>query len=211
MPGVVGHRILLPPTDVIVLGGLRITSPWRTWCDLGANAAADEDLVILADALRRQYPGAGATRLADRLEAWEHARGVRTLRTALSRSRDGVDSAMETRLRLMFVDAGLPEPEVNVWVRDEDGTPLHKPDLSWPRWHVAAVYDGRHHADRDREEDVRAGRASDWRLRQDTANRELLEGRGWLLRVFTSFDVFKRRELAVERMRRTLRSAGAPV
>ena len=90
-------------------------------------------------------------------------------------------------------------------------TPLHKPDLSWPRWRVAADYDGRHHSERDREEDVRAGRASDWRLRQDTASRELLDSIGWRLRVFTSFDVYRRPERSVERMRSTLRLAGAPV
>jgi hypothetical protein len=117
---------------------------------------------------------------------------------------------METRLRLLFVDGGLPEPEVNQWVRDEDGVPLHRPDLSWPLWHVAADYDGRHHAERDRDDDVRAGRASDWRPRQDTASRELVDSIGWRLRVFTSFDVFRRPERSVERMRATLRVAGAP-
>lgn len=208
--GVVGHRVEHAPGDVVVQAGLRLTSPWRTWCDLGAGGASDEDLVILADALRRRFAGGGAGSLAERLQRW-NGRGARTLRRALDRSRDGADSPMETRLRLMFLDAGLPEPEVNQWVRDDDGTPLHKPDLSWPRWRVAADYDGLHHADRDREEDVRAGRASDWRLRQDTTNRELLESRSWRLRVFTAFDVFKRREIGVERMRTALREAGAPV
>ncbi len=209
--GVIGHRVDLEADEVDVQDGVRITYPWRTWCDLAAAGENVEDLVILADALRRRYAGGGAQRLTARLTDWQGRRGAATLRLALARSRDGVDSPMETRLRLMFLDAGLPEPEVNQWVRDEDGTPLHKPDLSWPRWRVAADYDGRHHADRDRAEDVRAGRASDWRLRQDTANRELLESRGWLLRVFTSFDVFQRRPVAVERMRRALRAAGAPV
>ncbi len=209
--GIVGHRVDLAHDDVVVHNGLRITSGWRTWCDLAANGASDEELVILADALRQRFPGGGARMLADRLDAWGRGRGAEPLRRALLRSRDGVDSPMETRMRLMFVDAGLPEPEVNQWVRHEDGTPLHKPDLSWPRWRVAADYDGQHHADRDHEEDVRSGRASDWRLRQDTANRELLEDSGWQLRVFTSVDVFRRRELAVERLRTAFRKSGAPV
>jgi hypothetical protein len=209
--GMIGHRVDPAPGDVVVYEGMRITSGWRTWCDLAANGASDEDLVIFADALRQRFARGAVGMLTDRLEAWGRGRGAKALRLALSRSRDGVDSPMETRLRLMFVDAGLPEPEVNQWVRHEDGSPLHKPDLSWPRWRVAADYDGQHHADRDREEDVRAGRASDWRLRQDTASRELLEGSGWQLRVFTSFDVFRRRDLAVERMRTALRRGGAPV
>jgi len=118
---------------------------------------------------------------------------------------------METRLRLIFEDAGLPEPVVNRWVTRDDGAPIHCPDLSWPAWRVAADYDGRHHADRDSDDDVRRGRASDWRQRPDTSRRDLLEEVGWILRVFTSFDVFRSPERAVERMRTALRMAGADV
>ena len=209
--GVVGHRFEPSVEDVGLVDGLRVTSPWRTWCDLAAAGAEDTDLVILADALRRRSPGAGARLLTERLDSWGSGRGARALRRALARSRDGVDSPMETRLRLLFADAGLPEPEVNQWVRLEDGTPVHKPDLSWPQWRVAADYDGVHHAERDDEEDVRAGRGSDWRQRQDNSRRDLMEDARWRLRVFTSFDVFRRPEVSVERMRGTLREAGAPV
>lgn len=208
---VVGHRFDPGPDDVMTIDGLRVTSPWRTWCDLGAAGADDVDLVILADALRGRFPGAGARLLQERLDAWGQRRGARALRRALGRSRDRVDSPMETRLRLLFADAGLPEPEVNQWVRLADGTPVHKPDLSWPQWRVAADYDGRHHAERDLDADVRAGRASDWRQRQDSSRRDLMELAAWRLRVFTSFDVFRRQELSVERMRMALREAGAPV
>ncbi|MGV8850807.1 MAG: hypothetical protein ACOH16_14835 [Propionibacteriaceae bacterium] len=209
--GVVGHRFDPAVEDVVLLDGLRVTSPWRTWCDLAVAGAEDADLVILADALRRRFPGAGARLLSERLDAWGSGRGARSLLRALARSRDGVDSPMETRLRLLFVDAGLPEPKVNQWVRLEDGTPIHRPDLSWPQWRVAADYDGVHHAERDDEGVVRAGRHSDWRQRQDNSRRDLMEDARWRLRVFTSFDVFRRQELSVERMRVTLREAGAPV
>lgn len=209
--GVVGHRFDPAVDDVVLLEGLRITSPWRTWCDLAAAGAEDTDLVILADALRRRHPGVGLRRLSERLDAWGSGRGARSLRRALARSRDAVDSPMETRLRLLFVGARLPEPEVNEWVRLDDGTPIHKPDLSWPKWRVAADYDGVHHAARDVEGDVRAGRGSDWRQRQDTSRRDLMEDARWRLRVFTSFDVFRRQDLSVERMRGTLRESGAPV
>lgn len=118
---------------------------------------------------------------------------------------------METRLRLLLVQAGLPDPAVNDWVRLDDGTPIHRPDLSWPQWRVAVDYDGRHHADRDDLADVRAGRASDWRHRQDLSRPELLEEAGWVHRVVTSFDLFRRAEATVERVRSALRRAGAPV
>jgi hypothetical protein len=37
---------------------------------------------------------------------------------------------METRLRLVFEDAGLPEATVNRVVPRDDGAPIHCPDLS---------------------------------------------------------------------------------
>ncbi len=209
--GVIGHRFTPGSDDVTTVDGVAVTTPWRTWCDLAAAGADHVDLVILADALRRRFPGVAPIRLADRLEEWGSGRGVRALRRALAYSRDRVDSPMETRLRLMFTEAGLPEPEVNRWVRDEHGSPIHCPDLSWPEWKVAADYDGQHHGQRDSEDDVRAGRASNWRQRQDNSRRDVMDDAGWRLRVFTALDVFGRQEVSVERMRRTLRAAGAPV
>jgi hypothetical protein len=207
--GIIAHRSDLGAGDVVDLDALRITSPWRTWTDLAAGGS-ELDIVVLADALRRRF-GVGAMTLQARIDAVGGRRGAQTLRRALARSCDGVDSPMETRLRLMFEDARLPSPVVNVWVCRDDGAPIHKPDLSWPEWKVAADYDGAHHADLDRDDDVLRGRASNWRLRQDTSRRDLLEEMGWILRVFTSFDVFRAPGPAIERMRMALRLAGAPV
>lgn len=207
--GLVAHQWYPEPDDVVGLAGLRVSSPARTWCDLGAADEPLTDLVILADALRRR--GVGVGRLRARLDAWEGRRGALVLRTALRRSRDRVDSPMETRLRLLLEGAGLPEPMVNEWVKSADGTPLHCPDLSWPQWRVAVDYDGRHHNDRDDERDVSAGRASDWRARQDQSRRDLLAEDGWAFRVFTSFDVFRQPAILIERVRRALSLAGAPV
>lgn len=209
--GVIGHRFTPARDDVTIVSGLRVTSPWRTLCDLAAAGTGLEDLVILADALRRRFPGVAPVRLAARVDGWGSGRGAVSLRQALASSRDRVDSPMETRLRLMFAEAGLPEPEVNQWVRDADGHPIHQPDLSWPRWKVAADYDGAHHAQRDSDEAVRTGRASNWRQRQDNSRRDVMDDAGWRFRVFTALDVYGRRDLAVERMRRTLRAAGAPL
>ena len=44
-------------------------------------------------------------------------RGCRLARRAASLAREGVDSPQETRLRLLLVLAGLPEPRVNVIIR----------------------------------------------------------------------------------------------
>lgn len=206
--GIISHLWTPEPGDEILVECLRVSSPWRTWCDLGAAGSSHIDLVILADALRRRH---GARRLEERLRSWGSRRGSKALRAALTSSRNGVDSPMETRMRLLFAEPGLPEPMVNQWIVDGDGAPIHKADLSWPQWRVAIDYDGRHHHQRDDEDAVHAGRASDWRQRQDESRRDLLADLGWVFRVLTSFDIFRRPELTIERVRVTLRRAGAPV
>ncbi|MGV8849006.1 MAG: hypothetical protein ACOH16_05620 [Propionibacteriaceae bacterium] len=198
--GMIGHSFDPLAGDLVTHDGLRITSPWRTWCDLGASGAELLHLVILAEALRRRWNGAGSRLLEERLYAWDGGRGAVALRRALQLSRDDVDSPMESRLRMLFADAGLPEPVVNAWIRLEDGTPVHKADLAWPQWRVAADYDGRHHAERDDDADVRGGRASNWRQRQDASRRDVVEEAHWGFRVFTAFDVFRRPERSVMRM-----------
>jgi hypothetical protein len=59
--------------------------------------------------------------------------GARLARRVAGLVRKGVDSAMETRLRLLIVLAGLPEPEVNVIVRDENGDWELRFDLCYPQ------------------------------------------------------------------------------
>ena len=62
-----------------------------------------------------------------------------------------VDSAMETRLRLLMVLAGLPEPTINHKIRWPDGTVRFRFDLSYPEHRLAIEYDGRQHAESDRQ------------------------------------------------------------
>jgi hypothetical protein len=62
--------------------------------------------------------------------------------------RERVDSPMESRLRMLIVLAGLPEPRVNVTYGEEDGLVLRRYDLSWPEVRVIVEYDGRHHVER---------------------------------------------------------------
>ncbi len=214
--GIQSHRVSWLPGDVVERSGLRITSPERTWCDLGAAGMDPIELVVLADAIRRRFEpsrgaGSGAARLAVRLDAWSGRRGAHVLRQALAASADRVDAPTETRLRLLFAGAGLPTPEVNRCVYDEDGFPVHTPDLSWREWKVGADYDGEHHFARDSDQQVALGRASNRRRRQDIGRLERMEEVGWTLRLFVAFDIFRGQQAAINRMREALRQAGAPI
>lgn len=93
----------------------------------------------------------------------------RILERALRLARVGSESPRESKLRLLLVRSGLPEPELNADLFDRRGTFLARLDMSYPQWKVAVEYDGRQHAsdprqfekDADRWEGIRR---EGWRL-----------------------------------------------
>ncbi|MEV0802795.1 DUF559 domain-containing protein [Kribbella sp. NPDC050281] len=103
---------------------------------------------------------------------------------------------MESRLRLLLVLDGLPEPEVGRVVLDSDGGWLAQPDLCYPEFKIAIEYDGRHHA-RD---------LGQWR--RDIRRRENLEREGWLVRVITAHDLLHAPGTVVARISQDLRARG---
>ena len=72
-------------------------------------------------------------------------RGIRAARSAAALVRTGVESPMETRLRLLVVRAGLPEPVCGFELTDSRGRSVGWFDLAWPEWRVLAEYDGDGH------------------------------------------------------------------
>ena len=71
----------------------------------------------------------------------------RVLTRALALSRHGPRSASETRLRLLLLRNGLPEPEISWVLRDAHGRFVAELDLAYPSWKVGPEYDGRVHAE----------------------------------------------------------------
>lgn len=52
---------------------------------------------------------------------------------------------METWLRLLFIDAGLPWPTTQFVVCDELGRYVRRLDMCWDEFKVGAEYDGEQH------------------------------------------------------------------
>jgi len=143
-PQVTGHRA----RGDVTLGavrGIRVSAPGRAWFEC-ASLLTQEELVVLGDAL----VGPDGTATIDDLAraVVPGARAARAARAALDRVRSGVESPMETRFRLGVVDAGFPEPEVNVDVTDAAVAFLGRVDLAWPVLRIGLEYDGDHHRDR---------------------------------------------------------------
>lgn len=123
------------------------------------------ELVVLGDSLVR----AGRTtpeELVEIAKEWD-GKGARRARRAAGLVRRGVDSPMESRLRMLIVLAGYPEPTVNVIIRQENGDWRIRLDLSYPHLKLVIEYDGwQHRLDRGQ-----------WS--SDLKRREWLAGRGW--------------------------------
>ncbi len=118
---------------------------------------------------------------------------------AASLVRRRVDSPMETRLRLLIVLAGLPEPEVNVEIRAVDGRLLYRIDLSYPQFRLGIEYDGRHHAEND----------AQWA--GDITRREALDGLAWRLVVVRSPGVYLDPGQTIDRIVAVMTQVGMPL
>ena len=72
-------------------------------------------------------------------------RGVRIAADVVARADHRAESPMESRLRVILLDGGLPRPAVNEPLHAPDGTFLARPDLRIR--HVVVEYDGAVHRD----------------------------------------------------------------
>ena len=152
--GVRGHLLSGVAVKVVRLTLFRTADAASTWCSL-SQALSLDDLVVLGDAavfVPRYFdetapasrPYATIEELTDRLAA-HRGPGKRKLGAALELIRLGCASPMETRLRLLIVRAGLPEPQLNVDILDGRGDFVACGDLYYPEQRVLVEYDGDQH------------------------------------------------------------------
>lgn len=172
---------------------LAISTPEQTFSDL-ATCLDLVALVVVGDSLIRAGRTTAAA-LRDAALAWR-GRGAKLARRAARYVRDGVDSAMETRLRMLIVLAGLPAPQVNFILRHPDGSWWMRFDLCYPSLKLIIEYDGRQHAE---EEDQ-------WL--HDLKRREALDRMGWRIIVVTRRDYYDTPEEVLRRVRDALIDRG---
>lgn len=166
--------------------GIRLSSPERCLCELATDGADLVELVVLGDSLIR----AKATtpeELISFADSWPHRRAAVASRAARL-VREGVDSSMESRLRMLIVLAGLPEPTVNVIIRHRNGDWKRRFDLCYRELKLLIEYDGEHHV-LDSEQRAR-----------DLERREELEHQGWRIIVIQKEHIYRAPDRVLERI-----------
>lgn len=131
--GMTGHQRDLPADQVVLHSGLALTSPARTFLDLG-SALPVPLLVAVGDRIiARRSPLATRAQL-EAVVTGSSARGSQGAREALLLLDPGSESPKETELRLLLESAGLGPFATNHEVRDAAGrlrsrtvAPRHRP------------------------------------------------------------------------------------
>lgn len=189
---VVGHHLVDRPGLVEVRDGIRLANPPETWCQLGTLLRVP-DLVAAGDSLvAKDRPG------DDLMPALLAAVDERTrpcsnrLLEAIALVRPGVRSAQETKVRLLLVLAGLPEPEVNGDILSTSGMFEAECDLVYRRARVVVEYEGDHH------------RTDPKQWRKDVVRYERLQDLGWRVIRVTADDLRLRPAETVARVRAAL-------
>lgn len=136
--GIIARGERLAPDEITTIDCISVTTAARTAYDLGRHLPRATALARL-DALKRatSYLDAEVLELTRRHKG---ARGIRQLLELLPIVDGGAASPRETRLRLLYLDAGFPRPTTQIPVF-EGWKILRTLDLGWQEFMVAAEYD----------------------------------------------------------------------
>ena len=104
------------------------------------------------------------------------------------------ESPMETRLRVLGLESGLPRPVAQLNVFDPWRVFVARLDLAYPELKVAVEFDGALHWEQRREDDRR---------------RDALRRLGWIVLVFSADDIFTTPGRTVSLIAQALRSRAA--
>jgi hypothetical protein len=185
-------HVTIRKRGVIVVRGMLVTDAITTFLQMAGHLSL-VDLVVLGDAIVRIFRIAPARLVEAARRSTDYYAAA--ARRGAGYVRKGVDSPMETRLRMLIVLAGLPEPAVNVILVHEDGTWRCRFDLCYRRIKLVVEYNGRHH----REEPQRS---------TDQGRRKELEPEGYLILPFEAEDIYVTPEATLLKIRRHLSIRG---
>ncbi|SEH76299.1 Protein of unknown function [Mycolicibacterium rutilum] len=191
-PGLTVHRRDGAP--LTVENGRLLTTPAWTAVEVARALRRPRALATLDAALRSLTCDRAELRAAALAQAGR--RGIVTVRELIELARSEAESPMESEARLVMVDGGLPEPELQYKIFDRDGR-LWRVDFAWPDLRVVVEYDG-----------------FDWHsspedLRRDRQKRAALEEIDWRVMSIVGDDVRRHPDVMLRRIDALLTRAAA--
>jgi len=153
-PGIRSLQVQPGLAHTTTVEGIRVATPATVWALL-ARDLSERDLVKMGDAMvriprddrgirRPELQLATPAQLRAAIEAGGR-RGAAKLRAALPRISPHSMSLLETDWRENLRGTGLPEPELDVEVRDARGILLGISDGAFPQYRLAVEIEGDHH------------------------------------------------------------------
>ena len=182
------HRGRLAPGEIERRWSLPVTSPARTWRDLAAVLPGAELLAVTDQLLDFLCTPAD---LALALAAHPTGRGAQRAREVLPVGDPRAESPMESVLRWLLHEAGLPAPVLQFSVYDQKGVFIGRADMAWPHKLVLVEFDGNVHRDRDV-------------FVNDLRRQNRLIAAGWTVLRFSSADVLGHPERVIAAIRAAL-------
>ena len=167
LTGVRGRERDLSEADIMVLNGIRVTTPLRTALDLGCHLRRREAYAALCGLAREHDLETGS--LLAGADRFARRRGVLQLRDLIPLVDPRIESPREAWTLLAVHDAGLPLPEPQVWI-DVDGVATYRLDFAYRERRIALEYDGEEWHDRTEEQ-----------RRADADRRSWLRRHGWTI------------------------------
>ncbi|MBI5738774.1 MAG: type IV toxin-antitoxin system AbiEi family antitoxin domain-containing protein [Mycolicibacterium neoaurum] len=137
-----------PSTDLMVhqrlgaplalVDGRLATAPAWTAVELARTLRRPRALAVLDAALHSGR--CTAADMASAVAQQKGRRGIVAVRALLPHADGRAESPMESEARLVFIDGGLPLPELQFEIVDRQGR-LWRVDFAWPEFGVVAEYD----------------------------------------------------------------------
>lgn len=187
LDGITVHRHAVLPQDLTIVDGIpsvdRVTAAITT-------AAVSHPMWAVAtlDSLVWRDPDL-LQELPRLVEQWRGIRGLGTVREAVTLTRVGAQTPLESISRLRLVAEGLPEPQLQVAFHDESGL-IGYVDLLWENLGVIGEADGL--GKYQTREDLIAEKRREDRLR----------ALGWIVVRWTWDEIFRNPRAVAERIRR---------
>lgn len=137
------HTRAMAEVELLPWGDCFVTSPAQTAVDLAASGPFVAGVAAVDQAIWDGRPGGALATLAQVRErvAARRRRGSARIHRAVAFARVGAANVRESQSRVLIVELGFPEPEIQHRMRLTDGT-LYIADFFWRRYNHIGEFDG---------------------------------------------------------------------